>query len=891
LAALASLLISSPSERHYARTWYFGFYAFPEVASEGLCSLSTGYPDQTCDPQEMTTSFSAGNGLSSAEAAERLRTFGPNRIARASRVARLKEIVLMFADPMAIMLGAAAAVYFALGQRTEALVLLGALIPVLAIDVILEARSRGALKRLAQAVSPRAAVIRDGLEIEIDTEQIVPGDLMLVSEGRIVHADGWLHTASNLAIDESQLTGEAEPQAKEPSKSGNAALDGDEATRVYAGSRVIAGHGWAEVSATGPSTSYGNLAQLISEAKVRQTPLQQKTARLVRWLAAIAILVSASLFLLWVARGEEPAHAFLFAVSLAMSAVSEEFLIVLTIFLSLGAWRLSQHGVLVKRLASVETLGATTVICLDKTGTLTRGDFTLAFVQAAAGKISESALLEIAMLACEPDPADSIDRTIIAYCAGHGIDVPAVQRRWQLIRDHPFDPIGKHMSHVWSCHHDDTGRTIQRVVAKGALEGVLAHCSITSDERARVHEANRALASQGARVLALAGRESPVTNAAGAGSREQDEAGLELYGLLGFLDPLRREVPAAVATCQRAGVRLKLITGDHALTAHAIADASGLRHADDGMITGDQLESLAPEQFDEAVERCSIFARVRPEQKYAIVDALERAGEIVAMTGDGVNDAPAMRRADIAVSMGRRATEVARSVADLVLLEDDFTAMAATIREGREIYSNIGHAFSYLAGFKLMLVLTALAVPLANLPILLLPVNLVWLELIVHPVSALVFEGRHSSFDPMLEPPHHPKASLINRAAAVRAAASGTLLAAATVLWYWHRLPAGEDYARAAAMAIVILGSLAMAWAEYAGGRAWGTVQIPRDARFWVVMGCVALSLPIFMFVGPIASLLKISPISMTDWAIAIGVAVVVIGWHTAGTSVQKRAA
>jgi len=786
---------------------------------------------------------------------------------------------------MALMLAAASAAYLLLGERTEAIVLLCALFPVLSIDVILEARARGALKQLAQTVSPRCTVMRDGTEVEIETERIVPGDVMLVSEGGVVRADGILRIGANLTVDESQLTGEAEPQAKEPVLKASDPKKVNAISMLYAGSRVLSGHGWAEVTATGSRTSYGSLARLVADANARATPLQQKTGKLVRTLAAVAVLVATALFLLWIARGVRPARAFLVAVSLAMSAVCEEFLIVLTTFLSLGAWRLSRRGVLVKRLASVEALGATTVICVDKTGTLTVGDFTLTEVVALDPGISDRDLLENAVLACEMAPADSIDRTIVAYCLEHSVEVDQIHRRWELIHDYPFDVVGKHMSHVWR-EKADAGRRL-RIVAKGALEGVLNHCNVTSAERARAHRTKAELASRGVRVLAIAKREWDG-GAQPSGARGSDERGLTLCGLIGFNDPLRPEVPAAVADCQRAGVQLKLITGDDALTAHAIAEAAGLAHQDEGIVSGSELDSLSREQFDQATQSCSIFARVRPEQKYAIVDSLERAGEIVAMTGDGINDAPAMRRADIAVSMGRRATEVARSVADLVLLQDDLTAIVATIGEGRQIYANIQRAFRYLVGFKLMLVVTAMAAPLADLPILLLPIDLVWLELIVHPVSALAFERGEISASYMHEPPRDPNAPLVDRESAFRAAACGLFLAIGTTLVYWYRLPGGENYARAAAMAVAIFGSLMMVWAEYAGSRPWQDIRLPREPRFWLVIGGVLLSLPAFILVRPIASVLMLSSISVRDWAASFAVAAVAVCWRAVGSGTRS---
>jgi P-type Ca2+ transporter type 2C len=818
-------------------------------------------------------------GLSSAEAARRLAAIGPNILVRESRAAAAREFLRTLADPMAVMLAVAAAVYYALGQTTEAAVLLGAIVPVLGVDVILEARSRAALRELARAVAPRVRALRDGRETEVPTEQIVPGDVLLIAEGDIVHADGVVRQAANLALDESQLTGESEPVEKRPYA--GAAGDGAvaEESRVFAGSRVAAGHGRAEVAVTGERTRYGNIARMVAEGGAHATPLQRRTARMVRYLVAGALVLSVVLFAVSRWRGEPVDEAFLYAVSLAMSAVGEEFLLVLTLFLSLGAWRLTQHRVLVRRLASVETLGATTVICLDKTGTLTRGDFALQEHVPLRPATSEDELLEAAALACEPNAADTMERSILAHCSEHGVDVGALQAHWRLIYDHPFDPIGKHMSHVWS-EDGEGGSARERIVAKGALEGVLEHCAVTRTELAAAESAHAELAARGMRVLAVAAGDAPAEGRRFSGAREQDERGLRLLGLLGFQDPLRAEVPAAVAECQRAGVRLKLITGDHAMTAHAIADASGIAHDNNyGIVTGAELDRLDAAGFAATVRRAAIFARVRPEQKYAIVEALERAGEVVAMTGDGINDAPALRRADIGVAMGRRGTEVARAASDIVLLDDDFAALVVTIREGRRIFDNIQRAFLYLVGFKVMLVTLTLAAPLVGLPLLLLPVDLVWFELIVHPVSALAFEGAEPAADLMERAPRDPAAPLVALAPAVRIAIAALLLSAGALALYALRLGRGEDYARGVAVAAAVAGSLAMVWAGLAGPERWWRMRIPTSARFWVVTALVAASVPAFMLLRPIAGLLLIAPIDARDWGWALALAIGAIGW------------
>ncbi len=817
-------------------------------------------------------------GLSRDEARRRLEIYGPNLLVRKARGAAILAFIRTAADPMAVMLAAAAAVYYALGQRSDAYVLFAAIIPVLAVDVILEARSRTALRKLAGVVAPRAQVIRDGVRLELATADLVPGDLILLKEGDIVHADAVVRTSFNLALDESQLTGEAEPVAKLPLETSHALADATAGSRVYAGSRVLEGNGSAVVIATGERTRYGDLARLVAEVGPRPTPLERKTAWMVRWMVGIAITVSTLLFIVRMLDGAPARQAFLYSISLAMSAVGEEFLLVLTMFLSLGAYRLSRRGVLVRRLTSVETLGSTTVICLDKTGTLTAGEFALAEHLPLGPQFSEDALLEAAALACEPQATDMMERKILAHCAEHGIEVDALHSRWRLVHDYAFDPVGKHMSHVWSSA--DHGN-LQRIVAKGALEGIVEHCDLTPADLARAEKVNAEMAGRGMRVLAVASR--AAAHGGFGGTRASDERGLRLFGLLGFRDPLRPAVPDAVAQCQSAGVKLKLITGDHALTAHAIADAAGIAHADDGIVTGAQLDSADKAGFDRLVRHCSIFARIRPEQKYAIVEALRRVGEVVAMTGDGINDAPALRRADIGVAMGTRGTEVARAAADIVLLNDDFSAMVATIREGRILLDNLQRAFLYLVGFKVMLVALTLLAPVFGLPLLLLPVNLVWLEMIVHPVSALAFEGEPALDDVMRRPPRPPSSPIVERRPAIRAALSGALLSAAALALFALRLPAGENYARSVAMVVAVAGSLLMVWAEYSGTRRWWRVRAPDQRRFWIVIFAVAASLPIFMLTPPIAKLLMIQPIAIADWCVALISAAAAVGWRAFG--------
>lgn len=832
------------------------------------------------------------NGLSTAQARHRLATVGRNRLVRRERGALLKEVAGIVADPMALMLAITGLAYLALGDRRSGYVMLAAIVPVMTVDVALEARARGALKRLAGAVAARARVVRDGVEGEIPTEEIVPGDLLLVREGDVVHADAIVRSQSNLAVDESQLSGESKPSDKNavPLSSVGSSQAGEDC-RLFAGSRVVAGHGCAEVTATGEHTRYGELARLVAEATERPTPLQRRTARMVRWMVGLAVAAAAGVFVLRWTHGVPSKDAFLYAITLAMSAVGEEFLLVLTLFLSVGAWRLSRHGVLVRRLASVETLGATTVICLDKTGTLTSGQYSLQAGLPLGEGVTEQSLLEAAVLACEPNAADAMERAILKYCAQRGVDVARLHERWRLVYDHPFDPVGKHMSHVWR-RDDLEGGAQFIVVAKGAIEGILEHCEIAPAELNRARAAHAELAADRMRLLAVAARQTAAGSAGSSGIRSDDERNLSLLGLLGFHDPMRPQVPAAVAECERAGVRLKLITGDHPMTAHAIVDSAGIAHRNDLIITGEQLAGMTAEQLSAAAREGSVFARVQPEQKCAIVDALIASGEVVAMIGDGINDAPALRHADIGISMGSRGTEVARASADLVLLEDNFADLVSTISEGRRIYENIRRAFRYLVAFKVTLVGLALTTPLVGLPILLLPVDLVWLELIVHPMSALAFEGQQPAVDLMRRPPRDPSAPLLGNGVIFRSILTGALLTLVTLALYASRLHKGEDYARGAAMALIVAGGVVLAWAELAGAgdRAGWRAPIPRSPWFWGVSAVIAVTIPAFMLIRPIAQALHIGPIDPGDWALVALLAVGAGAWRAFGTGGSGKA-
>ncbi len=821
------------------------------------------------------------HGLTTSEAARRLQVYGPNRLKAEDPYERLKEFLKILGDPMAVMLALAAATYFLLGENRDGFILLAALVPVLAVDVALEARSREALKKLSEAMAPKARVVRDGQEREVPSETLVPGDLLALREGDRVLADGVIRQCANFSMDESSLTGESEPVSKRVLEKAREAEEGTECL-FFAGSTALTGQAYGEIIQTGLNTRYGKIAQLVAEAAVEATPLQKKTGQLVHRLVQVAVAVAVGVMALELFRGLSFYKAFLSAVSLTIAAMPEEFPLVFTLFLTLGAFRLSRQGVLIKRMACVETLGSTTVICVDKTGTLTAGRFLLDSHQPLTSWVTEEAVLEASVLACELSPADPMEKAILNHTEEHGIHVQKVQERWELVYDYDFDPLGKHMSHVWRKKEDPTA---WRIVAKGALEGILEHCEISPAERTAAESENEKLASHGARVLAVAGREGRAFT----GKREEDERDLKFFGLLAFHDPLRPDVPGAVALCQQAGIRVKIITGDHLLTAHAVADAAGIIHEPEDLINATSLSHLSPEAFAEKARKGVVFARVQPEQKYALVEALKKSGEVVAMTGDGINDAPALRKADIGIAMGLKGTEVARASADMVLLSDSFASIVATVSEGRRIFANIQRSFLFLIAFHIPIVALALLCPLLGYPLFYLPIHLVWLELIVHPVSALVFEAEPALPDAMRRPPRDPHAPLLSLPRVLLSALTGVFLTAAVLGFYVTRLPQGEIVARSAGMAVLILGILLLIWSERAVDKPWWEMPFPRTRRFWIIGCLVGLSLPAILEFQPLASVFRMAPLAPGDWERAALLAFAAVGWRMFGFGFLER--
>jgi Ca2+-transporting ATPase len=822
-------------------------------------------------------------GLTGEEAARLLASHGRNTLVPEKRRGKLVAWLLRpFADPMAILLLIAAPTYLLIGDTVDAVVILVLLVPILAVGWVLEARAESALEKLRELTAPTVSVWRDSGYQTVPAEELVPGDLFAIQEGDVVAADGYLVRTTQMMVDESALTGESLPVSKTTE-----GADRD----VYAGTMVLSGRGVTRVTATGATTRYGAIGTLVAGIKQPPTPLQRLVGNLVKWMGVVAAVFCVAVMSVELLRGAGWGTAIISGVSLAIAAVPEEFPMVYTLYLALGAWRLAKERALVRRLAGVETLGSTTVICSDKTGTLTMGHLEVAGVATVNGALVIDAALDDearlivreAILASEPKPFDPLERAILRFASVHGLD-PDEIHGGDLVEDNAFDPRHKYLSHVWR----RDGR--YSISAKGSLEGILTRSHADDAQRGAAHRANEMLAGEGMRVLAVASGDL----VAPSGDRETDEGVLRFRGLIAFTDPVRPGVQEALEECRTAGIRVIMITGDHPATAHAVVEGLGLPHADDEGIetiaTGDDLDQADDESLAALVSHANVFARTRPEQKHRLVEALRRQGHVVAMTGDGINDAPALREADIGVAMGKRGTEVAREAATLVLLDDNFATIVGAVRNGRRIFENLRRAFAYLVAFHPPLLIAAFVIPVLGQPLLLLPIQLILLELVVHPTVSLVFEADPAAPDIMTRPPR--RSGFLSRDL-VPPFALGLTLSVAVVACYLAALGRGleVDAARSFAFAVLLAGQIILVVVVRSpDAPVWRTsIRINRTLPS-ILLGSVAV-LVASVYLPPLAGLLKLAPFPSAWWIAVVAAAGVATLWTEPLKFLRNRAA
>jgi Ca2+-transporting ATPase len=805
---------------------------------------------------------------------------------------------------MFLLLVACGAVYLVLGDRQEALMLLGFVFVVMGISFVQQRRSERSLAALRDLSSPRALALRDGQLVQVAARELVVDDLVRLAEGDRVPADVRLVEVSNLAVDESLLTGESEPVVKVssaavPGQAADlAASAGQDLSRAWSGTLVTRGTASARVVATGVNSALGRIGQSLAGIGVEKTPLQQETRRVVTRVAGVGLVLAAALAVAYGVAWGNALQGVLAGLTLAMAVLPEELPVVLALFLGLGAWRLAREKVLARSIPAIERLGATTVLCVDKTGTLTTNRMTLRRLwsahgtydsgQAGAGVLPEElhGVLEYAVLASHRRAFDPMESAIGEAGRELLAGTEHLHADWTLVEDYALTPELLAMSRVWQS--PDRGERL--IAAKGAPEAIVDLCHLDEAQGARVLEQVKALADAGLRVLGVA--QAPVR--AGSLPERAHDFDFAFVGLIALEDPLRPDVAQAVAECKAAGIRVVMMTGDHPATALSVARQAGIG-SDAPAVTGAELAAMSDMSLGERLGRTQVFCRVQPDQKLRLVRAFQARGEVVAMTGDGVNDAPALKAADIGVAMGARGTEVAREAAALVLLKDDFSSLVTAVRYGRRVFANLRKAIVFVVAVHVPIVGLSIVPVLFGWPMLLLPVHILFLQLVIDPACSVVFEAEPLEADAMQLPPRRPDQRLFDKAVLVRGLWQGgglllLLLGVYAGTRAWLPLDAQrDDIARELTFVVLVLSNLGLIHTN----RSWARTELlgrpeSRAAFAWIAAATLAV-LGTVLGVPAVGRLFAFAAPPPIAWLAVPGAVGLGLAWFEAVKQLQRR--
>ena len=817
-------------------------------------------------------------GLTSEEAASRLAAEGYNELPVQERRSPLKIVIDVLREPMFLLLIASGGIYFLLGDWQEGVILLSFVIVIIGIEVYQQEKTEHALEALRNLSSPRALVIRDSRHIRIAGRDVVRGDFVIVHEGDRIPADAVLLTGQNLIVDESLLTGESVPVRKLP-----AATDfpeskqpgGDDQPWLYSGTLVVQGQGIAEVLRIGSFTEMGKIGKALQTLDREETRLNRETARLVRTIALVGLCLCATIVVVYGLTRGDWVHGLLAGITLAMAILPEEFPVVLTIFLAIGAWRLSKYNVLTRNIPAIETLGSATVLCVDKTGTLTqnrmavaqlivrgaRYDFTSEWKENLPDQFHE--LLEFAILSSKQDPFDPMEQALLLIGKNDLDGTEHLHADWELAKEYPLSRELLAVSNVWKLR-DGSAYTI---ASKGAPEAIADLCHMDDAQRADLEAEVEQLAAAGLRVLGVA--QAPYKRA-NLPDKQHDFV-FRFLGLIGFADPVRPGVSGAIRECYTAGIRVCVITGDYPSTAKNIGRQIGLKSADLA-ITGPELDSMRDADLMRVVQTTTLFARVVPEQKLKIVNALKANGEIVAMTGDGVNDAPALKSAHIGIAMGMRGTDVAREASSLVLLDDAFESIVSAVRIGRRIFDNLRKTMAYIISIHILIAGMSLVPVLMGWPLILLPIHIVFLELIIDPACSLVFEAEPEERDLMKRPPRLAEDKILNRRTITFALVQGFVVLGVVLAVYLYAISAGleEDGTRTLAFTTIVIANLALILTN----RSWSdpifkTPFSTNKALCWVIGGTLFF-LALAVLVPALQGIFLFAPLGLENMCIGV---------------------
>ena len=839
-------------------------------------------------------------GLSKAKALELLKSEGMNELPSSDKRDLFRIALEVIREPMFLLLVVAGAIYLMLGDVSDALMLLGFVCVVMAITIYQENKTERVLETLHDLTSPRALVIRDGVEQRIAGREVVRGDLLILSEGDRVAADAVLISCNHFSADESLLTGEsvAVRKVSQIESLASSAMDiappgGDNLPFVYAGSLVVQGRGIARVLATGQHSEIGKIGKALQGLDTETTALQQEIRHLVLNLAILGTLLSLLLFVIYGLTRGDWLHGLLSGITLAMSILPEEYPVVLTVFMAMGAWRISKHRVLTRRVHTVEALGSATVMCVDKTGTLTFNRMEVQ--QLVVGNLiftpkkgddalpeTFHELLEFGILASETNGFDSaplqvssldpMEKAIHALGKQYLSNTEHLHGDWALAHEYSLSPELLALSHVWKA----VDRDEYVVAAKGAPEAIADLCHLNPQQLAELSSQINALASQGMRVLGVA----KASYRGSTWPSIQHDFDFEFLGLIGLADPVRPNVAPALKECHAAGIRVVMITGDYPATAAAIAAQIGLAVGNGGIISGAELSQMDEATLREKIRYSNIFARMVPEQKLRLVNALKANGEVVAMTGDGVNDAPALKAAHIGIAMGGRGTDVAREAAALVLLDDDFASIVHAVRLGRSIFDNLRKGMAYIFAVHFPIIGLSLIPLLLGWPPMFAPVHIVFLEMIINPACSIAFEAEPAESNVMHRPPRPTKEPLFGRRIFLISLLQGVVLFLATLLVLGYALHQGatEETARTLAFSTLVIGNLSLILVNRSWRHpVWRTITTHNPALWWVIGGALAF-LSLALTLPLIRQIFHFSPITFQQFMLCtlLGLASVV---------------
>ncbi|SYZ72650.1 Cation transport ATPase [Candidatus Zixiibacteriota bacterium] len=825
-------------------------------------------------------------GLSDSEAARRLSIDGYNELPSTKKRSIFAIAFDVLREPMFILLVACGTLYFFLGDFQEAIMLLGFVMVVIGITLYQERKTERALEALRDLSSPRALVIRNGEQKRIAGREVVTDDIILLHEGDRVPADARILNSINLAIDESLLTGESVAVRKTnwDGKSASVQPGGDDLPFVYSGTLIVQGQGIGQVYATGTRTEIGKIGRALQAVEQESTLLQKETGRLVRNLAILGISLCLLVIIVYGLSRNDWISGFLAGITLAMATLPEEFPVVLTIFLALGAWRLSQKQVLTRHVPAVETLGSATVLCVDKTGTLTQNRMSVrstfvdnefyVFDGSDKGNLPDKfhEIVEYGILASKKDPFDPMEKAFKKLGDDYLAQTEHLHNDWTLVQEYPLSKALLALTHVWKSPDGNA----HLIAAKGAPEAIFDLCHLQPEKVKELTEIVSRMACDGLRVLGVARAEFGGSELPG----QQHEFEFSFLGLTGLADPIRPTVPLAIKECYTAGMRVIMITGDYPGTAQSIARQIGLSPADK-YVTGAELNVISDEELPHRIKDINIFARVVPEQKLRLVNALKTNCEIVAMTGDGVNDAPALKSAHIGIAMGGRGTDVARESSSLVLLDDDFSSIVGAVRLGRRIFDNIKKAMAYILAVHVPIAGMSFIPVVMQWPLVLLPVHIVFLELIIDPACSVVFEAENEEAGVMNRPPRNPKEPLFGKRTIILSLLQGLMVLAVilAVFIITRELGRGINEARALTFTTLIFANLGLILTNRSWTRTiWQTLKSPNAALWWVIGGAFAF-LGLVLFIPFLRDLFKFSQLHPIDLLICLAGGLVSIMW------------